>query len=158
MKIYLTEPGFDLGDLWAFARRADMTTDNERIHGSRHQNTCAVLEFNGYGAETHSARRPNTRDSGIREVEYAATWDQWGVLLSNILLADPCAKVGGYKHPVYDGADDFHKQTGDRFKRVFTLDQLPDFHGDHRFKAAPWLGSADEHVSKCVRCSAVSIR
>lgn len=146
MKLYMTQQA-TLGNLWLGANRAKMYLCNERSHRSRYAEVEATVEFNGYGSdEVHSRRRPN--DRGDTDF-YAATWDQWGTLLSNLYFLDPTMKVGGYKHPYYRDADDFHMQTNDRFKRVFTLSDLDDFHGDHSWE----IGMP--RIQQCRKCSAM---
>lgn len=152
MKLYCTQAVM-LGDLYRAANTAKMVVENENWHGSRYPGIERVIEFNGYGDEIHSARRPNTRDPWVRQNYYAATWDQWGLLLAVMFETDPDMKVGGYKRPYYDGAADFHRKTDGRFAvQHSTVDVEPaDFHGDHTFK---WDGLS----TKCTRCSARIIR
>lgn len=177
MKLYMsaTYGGLiTLGDLWKFAQRAEMYTLNETQRNSRYADTSHTLSFNGYGSDTtHSARRANDRGQGASMGLYAATWDQWGVLLSSLFFHDPLMKVGGHKRPYYDGADDFHFQTGGRFKRVFTYADLIEAdrragvpaHRDHRFRFDPSCGDFTTHVSRCTKgaregrqCKAVMVR
>lgn len=146
MKLYMST-FIGLGALYRAADNASMSVGNTQQHGSRYDDVATVIEFNGYGSDAvHSARRPNERYS---TGYYAATWDQWGLLLSDLFYLDPMMKVGGYKRPYYDGADDFHFQTGDRFKRVFRPSELDDFHGDHSWE----IGVPFEQT--CRKCSAV---
>jgi hypothetical protein len=59
-----------------------------------------------------SGTSPRRGQSTIGDSEYyAATWDQWGIVLGALFEADPDARVA----QVYEGADDFHWQTSDRF-------------------------------------------
>jgi len=152
MKLYLSTGDSVLTrHVYESAQDAAMTLDNVHQHGSRYANVSHVIEFNGYGSEhIHSARRPNTRDYYVRQTEYAATWDQWGVLLSRLFVLDHDMIVGSYKYPYYRGADDFGFRTGYRFDRVFSLQELPDYHGDHRFKHAGVVGE-----KRCTTCNAV---
>lgn len=145
MKLYV-QTGITSRDLWHAEQRAEMTLANLRFGKSRHADIHTTVSFNGYGGATRSNRRPNERQSSG---EYAATWDQWGILLSNLFAIDPRMKVGSYAHPYYDGVDDFHWQTFDRFKRVFTLSDLTGFHGDHSFRFSGVPG-----VAQCRKCPA----
>lgn len=177
MQLYMSQThgsGVTISDLWKFADRAEMYLDNETRRRSLYADTSHTLTFNGYGSgSTHSARRPNDRGASRGWDAYAATWDQWGVLLSNLFYIDPRMKVGGHKHPYYDGADDFHRQTGERFKRVFTYADLTErdlragvpAHRDHTFRFDPSLGGFTERVSRCTKgaregrqCEAVQVR
>lgn len=142
MQIYLSREGITTADVWKAATAAKMYTENETTRRGRHGHD--TISFNGFGGdEIHSARRPNTRDDWTRRNYYAATWDQWGVLLGLLFQMDPDMKVGGYKRPYYDGADDFHLATDGRFRNVTELGDLPDFHGDHTFR-----------FGGCTKCSA----
>lgn len=149
-----------ISDLWKFVNRAEMVLDNEARRKSRYADTSHTLTFNGYGSDAvHSARQANDRGRGASMGLYAATWDQWGVLLSNLFYADPQMKVGGHKRPYYDGADDFHRATGDRFKRVFTYADLAErdlragvpAHRDHTFRFDPSLGGFAVRVFRCTK-------
>lgn len=152
MKIYLSKV-VDASDFYRAAFHAQMWTENERWHGSRYADVAEVLEFNGYGNDdVHSARRPNER---VSTGNYAATWDQWGILLALIFDLDPDAKVGGYKRPYYNGADDFHYQTGARFTDTGVINagimaMLTDFHGDHTWRSGNYY-----YEQHCTKCSAV---
>jgi len=145
MKLYMTQ-FIGLGALYRAADNASMHVTNAKQHGSRYADIARVIEFNGSGGAIRSTRRPNW---GYVTDEYAATWDQWGLLLSDLFYLDPKMKVGGYKHPYYRNADDFHFQTGDRFKRRFRVEDLPDFHGDHSWQIGV------PHEQTCRKCSAV---
>lgn len=81
-----------------------------------------------------------------------------GVLLANLFAIDPDMVVGSVKHPTYDGAEHFHRLTDGRFLDVETLDDLPDFHGDHTFRYRPDLGFLSSAVSACTKCSALQVR
>lgn len=177
MKIYFTNEHINVwATLHAAARDADMAIDNYREFKPRDGRFAIGVSFNGYGSEAvHSARRPNARDEWVRSNEYAAAWDQWGVLLSAVFSHDPSAYAGGVKHPYYAGAEDFHHKTGDRFKREFSFDALKEadlrrgepFHIDHVFRYDPSRGGFTEHVRRCTKgagsdgvnqCSAVMVR
>ena len=160
MKLYLStdyDGAISGRELYLAETQADMYLTNEVSHGSRYADTSRVWEFNGYGGNVKSNRAPNTRNPDVRHYERAATWDQWGILLSILLDLDPDMKVGSHKLPYYDGADDFHNKTGGRFKDVRSLSDLPDFHGDHRFKYDPSVGGFTERGQRCSHCSAVVI-
>src|SRR6476469_3650019 len=47
----------------------------------------------------------------------AATWDEWGFFLARVFELDPEALCGSKSYPVYDGADDFHAKTDNKFRR-----------------------------------------
>lgn len=159
MKIYFTRE-VTSRDLYRASSAAHMVTENERWHGSRYADIATVVEFNGYGfADVHSARRPNDRGrSG--GAWYAATWDQWGVLLGGLLRLDPDAKIGGYKRPYYDGAMDFQWQTNGRFVQIgggWPTSHPLDFHGDHRWKFDGVRRSDGARIFRCTKCTAAKV-
>lgn len=152
MKLYLS---IDHGEriilhtVFKAAQQASMWIEAEHQHGSRYADVSRVIEFNGYGSESvHSNMRPNTRDAWVRSNMYAATWDQWGVMLSCLFTLDPDMKVGSYKHPYYDGREDFHRMTDGRYRDVTALSDLTDYHGDHSWTF--WQPRGQQ----CRKCSA----
>lgn len=154
MQLYTSQPGLILGrHIYAAEQVAEMVVENYKVRKGRHGGD--TLTFNGYGSdETHSARRPNTRDPWVRSNYYAATWDQWGVFLSVLFAHDPAMRVGGYKRPYYTGSADFHFQTDGRFNQDMVLSHMREaglFHGDHRFGFDPSLGGMSVHVSRCTK-------
>lgn len=88
-------------------------------HGSRARNVAHEIRLTG----TSSRRTMDGSDQ-------AATWDEWGVFFAHIFAADPHALAGSQKYPAYDGAADFHRQTGNRFK---ALTMPADTHQQHRW-------------------------
>lgn len=56
-----------------------------------------------------------------------ATWDEWGAFMGAVYALDPSARWGGSaKKPVYADAEDFHFQTGGRFRAgVLPVDTHP---------------------------------
>lgn len=155
MRIYLTTEVTPT-EFYTAARNARMHTENTRHFQPRGGGF--GISFSGYGSdEVHSHRRPNDRGRNGWGA-YAASWDQWGVLLANLFAIDPDMVVGSVKHPTYDGAEHFHRLTDGRFRDVVTLDDLPDFHGDHTFRYRPELGSMSSSVHACTKCSALQVR
>ena len=94
------------------------------------------LEGNGY--------RKNTGLYGGAE-DFAATWDEWGVVIARLFGIDPHAFWGSAKRPTYADAEESHYLTGDRFR---TLEIPADTHKRHR-----WDPNGDRHYS-CHTCSA----
>ena len=120
-------------------------------YGSRSRKGAVELKLTG-----NSGRRPNSGRWGADSWEYAATWDEWGVVLAAVFEADPLAICGSAKRPVYAGIDDYHWQTGERFAHV----------GDALGKIVPLLPE-DTHANhlwdyvatgtrECRKCSATS--
>lgn len=56
---------------------------------------------------------PNSGTSGAQswEGQVAASWAEWGWFLARVFEVDPDARCGDYR-----SADDFHAQTGERFR------------------------------------------
>lgn len=107
-------------------------------HGSRSKEYAyeVSLEGNGY--------RKNTGLYGAAE-NFAATWDEWGVVIARLFDLDPDAFWGTAKRPTYANAEDFHRATGERFRSL----ELPDdTHKQHR-----WDPIGDRHYS-CHSCTA----
>lgn len=63
--------------------------------------------------------------------DQAATWDEWGVFFSQIFDADPNALAGSQKYATYDGEDDFHYKTADRF---YNREIPSDTHPRHKWE------------------------
>lgn len=61
---------------------------------------------------TRGIYRPNPGTSHPRDTEgYAASWTEWGWWLVRLFERDAYAKLGDY-----DGVEDFHEKTGERFR------------------------------------------
>lgn len=76
-------------------------------HGSRSRRAAWELTLTG-----SSTRRPNSGRYGAGdETARAATWDEWGVSLSALFLADDTLTIPR----VYESAEHFHWSTGSRF-------------------------------------------
>lgn len=109
-------------------------------HGSRSHTRAYEISLSGT-----SNRRKNPGTYGYREVDHAATWDEWGVVIARIFDRDPHAVFGTVKHPTYADSGDFDYQTAGRFDSL----QMPfDTHQDHRWEFVS-LG----HLT-CKKCTA----
>lgn len=107
-------------------------------HGSRIRRQATEVKLTGT-----SNRRPNPgaggrEDDGSR----AATWDEWGMVLAELFAIDPHALAGSASYAVYNGAADFHRKTGDRFRTLQAADQ----HRSHRWDFDASVGG---HACKC---------
>ena len=143
-------------DLWRAARiaRVDMVKCDRS--GSRSRDHKYNVNLEG-----ESRRAPNQR--GMSYGAKAATWDQWGVFLAVLFDIDPNMVCGpSEKNAYYNGRDDFHHKTADRFRSIGGgWDEVTtgegywpaDAHGDHTFK---FNGVA--RVQQCTKCSAVDLR
>lgn len=105
---------------------AEVTT-----HGSRDRARALSIKLEGNG------RRGNSGSYGaMDDGTFAATWDEWGVVIARLFALDPAARFGDKSNPVYDGAEHYHWTTGDRFR----AGELPaDTHKAHRWE---WDGNA----------------
>jgi hypothetical protein len=90
-----------------------------------------------------SGTSPRRGQATIGDSEYyAATWDQWGIVLGALFAIDPSARVPG----VYADGGDFHWQTGGRFNGKGELTPCP----QHR-----WVSAPTGRESRCTLCPAV---
>lgn len=120
----------------AAAQKAGVRFERCTLHGSRSRDHAFDVILSSH----------NGRQAGWGLDYQAATWDEWGIFLAYIFDADPDAVCWAYK-----SADDFHWQTGDRF-RTLTRDQ--------QCKRHKWgLGRPNVthsySVSECRKCGAV---
>lgn len=94
------------GDIYAAANfAAGAHVEYVREHGSRTR----VRAYDFY-VTGNSPFRPAFGKETIGE--YAATWDQWGLLLGHLFSIDPDAHTG---RTGYRSSADFHYKTGHRF-------------------------------------------
>lgn len=89
------------------AKLAGVGFDRYTKYGSRSHDCAYDVILSG-----ESGRRTNQRWGFQEEGTEAATWDQRGIFLAVVFEADPSAKT-----PYYKDAADFHRQTGNRFRR-----------------------------------------
>lgn len=103
-------------------------------YGSRSRARAYGLRLGG-----NSSRRPNFYDG---DGSYAATWDQWGIVLGVLYSLDPHLKCDAYAD-----ASDFSYKTAGRFDDV---DGMPtDLSHDHHWR---FVGVA---ASQSCNCGAV---
>ena len=103
-----------------------LNIQNERVHALARQAAAATgrtqtgaIEL-ALAADQRKGRRPRNFGNG----EYGATWDEWGAIFAALFDADPDATCYAY-----DGREDFHYKTGDRFLHGLP-DEPHDQHGD----------------------------
>lgn len=106
-------------------------------HGSRTR--ARAFRFYLLGS---SSFRPNQRDYGSED--YAATWDEWGIVFGHLFARDPDAHCGRNS---YRSADDFHYKTGYRFVPGFLTPAMQ--HRRHRW------GIHLGYENQCTDCGAV---
>lgn len=74
-------------------------------HGSRSRGTAFDVVFEG--SSNHGGQ--------FGQTDYAAAcWDEWGIALGVIFGRDPEARIAG----IYEGVEDFHWQTANRFEAL----------------------------------------
>lgn len=105
-------------------------------HGSRSHDHAFEVRLEGNGTRAGYA----TKD------HQGATWDEWGVFIARLYQVDPNALWGSAKHPVYDGADNFHYLTADRF---YDGTMPTDTHPRHK-----WEYQGGYQNFACKKCSA----
>lgn len=147
MRIHTNDPDAVLDTIHGTTRKMHGVSANITKHGSRSRTGAIELKLTGT-----SNRRVNAgtaRNIDRFNLPYAATYDEWGVVLAAIFEADPDAFAGSAKNPVYRDFDHFHYATGARFDSG----GLPeDTHQDHR-----WEFVAPGEFA-CGSCSAVKCR
>lgn len=114
------------------ARHAQVSFERFDTHRSRTRRFGYDVLLTG-----SSSRRPNSGHFGAHSDVFAATWDEWGIFLGEIFGLDPIAHC-----TYYMGADDFHWQTGGRFRTLRWEDQCR----DHKWDA---LGNYRFACGKC---------
>lgn len=114
---------FHAGDIYAAAGfAAGAIVEYVREHGSRTRARSYDFYITG-----NSSHRPGFGKETIGE--YAATWDQWGLLLGHLFSIDPDAHTGrcGYR-----SSADFHYKTAHRFVPGFIRPE--DTHRRHKWQ------------------------
>lgn len=108
-------------DLHAAAQLAgtDVRVETATRHGSRARAYALDFILSGHGK--HGGQYGNLYYN-------AASWDDYGIALAELFRRDPRAIVGTAGRPTYDGADDFHERTVNRY-RTLTPEQA---HHNHR--------------------------
>lgn len=110
-------------DIYAAANfTAGARVDEVTEHGSRTR--ARAFRFYLLGS---SSFRPNQRDHGPDD--YAATWDEWGIVIGQLFARDPAAHFGRNS---YRSAEDFHYKTGHRFVPGFITPAMQ--HRRHRWE------------------------
>lgn len=102
----------------------------------------AGIEFSLTGT---SSRRPNSGRSGAGD-DYAATWDEWGIVLGRLFALDPNATCTYYKD-----ADDFHFKTGARFHALTHEQQCK----NHKWEYQGTAATGAYHFATCAKCEAI---
>lgn len=93
-----------------------------------------------------------SRRRQMGKLDKAATWDQWGVFLSELFSRDPNMVCGTVKSPIYRDSGDFDYKTNWRFTNDNDNPAWPtDAHGDHTFRFA-----GVPYQQKCTKCTAVA--
>jgi hypothetical protein len=117
-----------------------VTADDIRRKGSRSR--AQSWDVYLFGTSSH---RPNARDYAADE--YAATWDEWGMVLGHLFRVDPNATVPG----VYADGEHFRWVTGGRFDTLTPADG----HRRHRWEFSGDSVTGSYSVQRC-ECGAVN--
>jgi hypothetical protein len=98
-------------------------------HGSRKRGR--AFDFHLVADQREGRRRGNSGHYGAG-YDYAATWDEWGIVFARLFALDPEADCYAYH-----GAADYHFKTGNRFadfgRLIITSIHVP----DHRSRMLP---------------------
>lgn len=92
-----------------------------------------------------SHRRPNTGQRGAGD-DYAATWDEWGIVLGRLFEADPNMTC-----TYYTDRDDFNFKTGSRFLTLTHAQQCK----NHKFEYQGTAATGAYHFAVCSKCEAI---
>lgn len=126
------------GDFITAARRAGVTIVDLSEHGSKTR--LRAFKFYISGSGVFGGQYGNASHK-------TATWDEWGIALAHLFDVDPFTHTG---KGGYVGAEDYHWQTGGRFKTL-TADQQ---HLRHRWERMHVLSTGEHHEDWC-DCGAV---
>lgn len=132
-------------DIARAARIAGVQLERVGHRGSRSR----ARAFDFYVTGSSPYRPNNTID--VDPDAYAATWDEWGILIGYLYDVDPNAHFG--KHS-YQSAADFHYKTGHRFGPASLTGGLPP---EQRHRVHKWQRdwSRNDYESFCNGCGAV---
>lgn len=99
-----------------------------RAVGSRSHAHAYEIQLEAYAPG--EGRRYGNSGSYGRGRDWAATYDEWGWLLSALFRLDPGMVVGSVKYPVYDGRAHFDERTGLTYNPHELIDQIQRYDGD----------------------------
>ena len=107
-------------------------------HGSRSRDHSYDVTLRG-----NSTRKPNP-GTGWRDpdADYAATWDEWGMFIQALYVADPKALIGQY-----GPASVFEEATAMRFEDLTAAEACPRHN---------WKYDGPVHVATCSKCGATN--
>ena len=126
----------ETSDLRRAARVAGVGFTRLNLKGSRSRDHAFDFILTG-----HSPRRQNFGGE-----DYAATYDEWGVLLGVLFDLDPTAVVPG----VYQSGEHFHWATTDRYREGMPADTHP----QHKWEWAGDVVTGSYRMHHCTKCSA----
>lgn len=129
-------------DIRDAARSAGVGLYRMNRHGSRRRSHAFDVILEGTG-------RTGTRYGQNLDM-IAATWDEWGIFLSELFAADQTLTIPG----VYEDGDHFYWVTNHRFMHLRPTDQ----HVRHRWGYGAISVTRDYVVVTCQRCDAVQRR
>ena len=113
-------------------------------HGSKSKERAFEVQLESVDkAEGDGRRAGNSGSYGAMSAEYdgyAATFDEWGWLLSAMYRKDIWMVCGSAANPVYEDMDHFNERTGFTYAGKDMLEMLVagERHGDHG-DPAPWV-------------------
>ncbi|QAU07325.1 hypothetical protein SEA_NOSILAM_84 [Gordonia phage NosilaM] len=117
-------------------------------HGSRTHSRAFDVMLSGDATNHH-----NTGCYGAGN-DYAATWDQWGLFLSELFARDEYIRIP----QIYHDAEHFHWATGDRYRReIWTPAQYHRRHG-WTFSGESVTGAYTVSECRADACAAITRR
>lgn len=103
-----------------------------------HDHACEVQLESWDQVKGDGRRVGNSGSYGAMSGEFAATFDEWGHLMSALFRLDPQAVWGSAKHPQYDGVLDFDAKTGMTYNHAL----LGILEGGESNDPYPWVHSS----------------
>jgi hypothetical protein len=123
-------------DLYGITHGIDGVWPEFTEHGSRKRER--AFEFHLVADQRKGRRRGNSGRYGAGD--YAATWDEWGMVFARLFALDP--EMDCY---AYHGIEDFHWKTGQRFSAFGVLLHRGDDRWEFRNPADLFLTPHDQH-------------
>lgn len=153
MRIHTNNPAGVWQSIWDATRNMPGVYADLTEHGSRTRGEAIELKLEG--TSNRKVNAGTSRNVDRFDLPNAATWDEWGVVLQAVFDADPNALAGSAKYPVYDGREDYERQTQGRFVTAHDgVYRLPhDTHQNH-----VWDYKPGQATTPCKRCSAEKTR
>lgn len=116
-------------------------------HGSKSHETAFEIQLESYSKLDGDGRRAGSSGSygDMTGADYAATYDEWGWLLSELYALDPAMVCGSVRYPNYADRADFDDKTG----WSYAPEKLIQFIETRGFDPYPFVqGGTSGHVGR----------